>query len=339
MAITYTESWAQSFNEDLDTREVTVEYHIRSTSDPVTVFNYKTATHATTGAPFPAKGQQRAEDTNYRLHRYTAPRNAGPRYAVVSTVWKVGPFGGDLTEDDPLSNPVQYRWRPITETEPTDIDADGNPLLNSAGDQFGTPVTGFYNSYIVEAIRNESAFNPVFAVSFQNKVNQTNFTLAGQNIIAGEALCTGIFPSGSYTLDSPFVPVTYQFKIRERLTLSGGNRITSFVHRILDQGRRGWTYAGQKVAIYDRNGTGGLENPSPVAFDVPLDQGVPAGEPGDEGKNFWSIDGDFDPPDRGWSKNNKVSVPPLLAQDKTNNGVTFLYYKKHQTTDFSGLNL
>jgi hypothetical protein len=348
MAITYTESWAQSFSEDSDNREVTVEYHVSSDGDPVTAFNYKTATHATTGAPFPAKGQQRSEDTRYRLHRFSAPQNEGPRYAIVSTVWKVGPFGGDQTEDDPLNTPTRYRWRPVTETAPTDqaYDAGGKfiPLLNSAGDPFSGTVTGFTNSYIIEATRNEASFDQAFAVSFQNKLNQAAFQIAGTTLQAGEALCTGIFPPSDYTLDTevtPYVPVTYQFTVRERLTLTGGGRVTAFCHRILDQGRRGWIEAGAltRVPIYDTNG-GDVQNPTPVSTDVPLDKGVPIGEPGDGGKRYYSVHTDFNPDDgKGWAVNNQVAVPPLLAQDKTTSGVTFLYYRKHISTDFSGLNL
>lgn len=340
MAITYTESWSQSFSEDLDTRELTIELHVVSDDDVLTTFNYQTATHATSGAAFPNKGDFRGEDPRYRLHRYSAPSFEGPRYAKVSTVWKTGPFGGEQEEDDPLNVGTRYRWRPVTQSEPTDADADGNPLLNSAGDPFAGTVPGYINTYIVEATRNEAAFDPAFAVSFQNKINQAAFQLAGQAINAGEALCTGIFPPSDYKLDDEYVPVTYQFEIRERLTLFNGQRLTAFCHRILDQGRRGWIYGTSKVAIYDRNGE--LSNPSPVAQDVPLDEGVPIGEPADSGKNFWSINPEFDPPDRGWEKNNRVSVPPLLAQDKSNdvnNPVTFLYYKRFQETDFSGLNL
>lgn len=337
MAITYTESWAQSFGEDTDTREVSIEYHVVSDDAVLTSWNYKTATHATSGAAFPIKGQPRLEDPRYRLHRFSSPQFEGPRYARVQTVWKVGPFGGTETEDDPLSAPVRYRFRPVTNSETTDADANGNFLLNSAGDVL--TAEGHYNSYVLEAIRNESVFDPAFAVALHNRVNQSTLQIVGKTLQPGEALCTGIFPENEWTLQDEYVPVVYQFEVRDRYRLFSGNRVTAFSHRMLDQGRRGWIHGPRKVAIHHRNGD--IPNPTPVGEDVLLDLGVPLGEPDEGGRDWWSVDPDFAPDvGKGWEPNMQVLVPPLLAIDKDpDTKATWLYYARYAETDMSGLNL
>lgn len=339
MAITFTESWSQPFSDTLDTRTVSIAFHVVDDTNPLTAVSYRSSTNATSGVPFPSKGDVWGLDTRYRLHSLSAPEFKGPRYAVVTGTYKTGPYGGAEEEEDPFARPTQYRWRPVTQSAQADLDADGNPILNSAGDPFSNPVQGFFNTYIVEATRNEPAFNSPMAVQTQNTVNADSFQLAGNTIQPGEALCTGIFPGSAYTLSQEYVEVTYQFEIRERLTLNGGARVTAHVFRVADKGRQGWIHGGNKVAIYNTNGDG--SDPSLVSNDIPLDQGVPIGEPGDAGANYMSVEADFDPDNgKGWVINPQVTVPPLLAINKDgNSGVTFLYYKKYGTMNFGGLNL
>lgn len=347
MAITYTESWDQSFSDTLNERQVTIDYHVVDDTNPLTAVSYKSATEATSGASFPIKGQVWASDTRYRLHSLSSPKFKGPRYAVVTGTYKTGPFGGSETEDNPFAVPTRYRWRPVTQSEQRDTDIEGRPLLNSAGDPFSTPVQGYINTYIVEAVRNEAAFNAPLAVQYQNTVNNDSFQLAGSTIQAGEALCTGIFPASAYTLGQEYVEVTYQFEIKERLTLFGGGRVTAHVYRIMDQGRQGFVDAGgalSKVPIYYRNGDGDINNPTLAPTDVPLDRGAPLGEPGAGGTTYWSIDAAFNPPDKGWIDNPQVSAPPLLAIDKdpdppAGSGITFLFYRKHAEANFGALGL
>lgn len=347
MAITYTESWAQSFSESTDSRSITLELHVVSDDAVLTAVNYKTATHATTGALFPLIGTPLANtlliEPSYTLRSRSAPSFEGPRYATVQCVYERGPFGGNEENDDPLTNPVRYRFREVTNAEPTDADAEGNPLLNSAGDPFASPVNTYYNSYILEATRNEAVFNAPLAVSYHNKINLGGFQIAGISLNPGEVLCTGISPPSEYKLNDPYVPVTYKFEIRERLRLSDGTRLTSFIHRILDQGRRAYTAEGVKVAIYDRNGD--VPNPTPVVSDVLLDEGWPSTPDGaDPATTWWSIDPSFNPDiGKGWAKNSQIASPPLVAIDRRTDAdkppVTWLFYRKYEETDFSGLNL
>lgn len=344
MAITYTESWEKSFSESRNDREVTVEFHVVSDDAVLTPWNYQLATEATSGAAFPPPGAVRPEDPRYFLDRRSAPSFEGPRYAVVTAVYRIG-SGGPSSEDDPLNQPTRYRFRPITNSESTDTDALGNPLLNSAGDPFGQSVQGSYNSYIVEAARNEAAFDPAIAVSYHNKLNQATFQLAGKTINPGEALCTGIYPTSAYTLQDPYVEVTYSFEIRERLTLRDGTRVPAFVYRLLDQGRQAWIAEDdKKVGIYLRNGK--KPNPAPVQSDILLDNGAPIGEPNDGGNTYWSVDPGFDPKrGKGWAQRPQVIVPPLLAIERIpvsgdeQKTVSWLIYQKYIETDFNGLNL
>lgn len=333
MAIVYTDSWEASRNDSYDSREFgTIATVVTTAGEVLTPINVPTATHATTGVPLPFVGQQSLQDPRYYVQSVSAPRFKGPRYAEVGISYRLGRGSGEQENEDPLSNPVRYRDRNGITSEATDADVNGKPLLNSAGDPFSGTVQTNISAIYTDAIRNETSYDRPQAISFTNKVNADVFTVAGSVIQPGEAYCLGIQPESEYTLQDTYVPVVYSFEFRERLTLQNGDRVTAFIHRLLDKGRRAWIYSDEIVDIYHKNDDG--TEPSAASSDVLLNG---AGIPLDEASHV-SIAPNFDPPDRGWVE--PANKAPNATRDvDPETMANFLLYEKHFTANFGALGL
>jgi hypothetical protein len=332
MAITYTIGWSHSRDDSLDDREFgSTAVIIGDSSTVLTPANIFTAVHASTSAAFPAINSRSAYDNEYYLHRRSAPVFKGPRFAEVQLVYRRGRGSGREETDDPLAAPVRYRWRFGTTSEATDADVNGNPLLNSAGDPFADTIQTDIGSLFVDAIRNEAAFDPQYALSYLNKINSDAFQIAGQGIQPGQALCKGITPA-EYTLQSNYVEVTYSMELRGYFP---GTKFTQFIHRLMDKGRRGWIYQDQLVDIGLRGDSGDNADTIPVGDDVPLVNGIPM-----EDDKYVGVAANFDPDDgRGWADQGVRRAPDATRHVNQKTGVNFLLYGKHDTVPFGGLGL
>ena len=339
MAIVYTTSWEADRSDTYDSREFSqIATVIATAGETLTPVNIKTATHQTTGAVLPDVGSQSDIDSRFYVQA-VRPRISGPRFASVGLSYRLGKGSGEQEEEDPLNNPVRYRIRNGVSGDTTDADVNGNPLLNSAGDPFNGTVQTNIAAIYVDVIRNESAYNLPNAIGYTNKVNEDNFTLAGYPINPGEAYCLGIQPEGDYKLNDDYVTIVYSFEIRERYTLQNGNRVTAFIHRLLDQGKRGWAYGedgGEEIGdICPKNGGDSL--PSAVTSDVVLDgQGTPL-----EKDSYVTPNPNFDQGGgRGWQPQAAPGKAPNAVRDvDPNTAATFLLYEKYLTATMGGLGL
>ena len=334
MAIVYTDSWEASRGDSYDSREFgTIATIITTAGETLNPVNVKTAVHQTTSIPLPIVGLQSTLDTRYYVQSVSFPRFEGPRFATVAISYRLGRGSGEQENEDPLSNPVRYRVRNGISSETTDADVNGKPLLNSAGDPFSGTVQTNVSAIYIDVIRNEATYNLPQSIAFTNKVNADAFSLAGYPIQSGEAYCLGIQPEADFKLDDTYVPVVYSFELRERLTLQDGTRVTAFIHRLLDKGRRAWMYSGEIVDIYHKNDDG--TDPSAVTNDVLLNgAGIPL-----EQDSHISIAPNFDQDaGRGWLE------PPDKAPDAVrdvdpNTMANFLLYEKHFTANMGELGL
>jgi len=298
--------------------------------------NVTTATHATTGFPLPVLNSVSPLDSRYYVRSISFPRFDGPRYATIGVTYGLGKGSGKEEEEDPFSVPLRYSVRNGVSSESTDADVNGKALLNTAGDPFAGTVQTNISALFIDVVRNEAAFNLPQAIAFTNKTNADQFSLAGYPINPGEAYCVGIQPSGQYSLNDTFIEVVYSFELRERLTLANGNRVTAFIHRLLDQGKRGWANApsggeGDSVRLMDiavDNGVGA--DPSPVSSDVLLNEGKPLEE-----DSFIGIDAEFE----AWADPPENKAPNATRDVNADTGATFLLYQKHFTANFAGLGL
>lgn len=337
MPIVYTQSWEASRSDTLDSREFgTIITVVATAGEVLNPVNVTTATHATSGAPLPTLNSTSPLDTRYYVRSVSFPRFDGPRYATISVTYGLGKGSGKEEEEDPLNASLRYSVRNGVSTEATDADVDGNALLNSAGDPFAGTVQTNISALFIDVTRNESAFNLQQAIAFTNKVNSGQFSLAGYPINPGEAYCVGIQPATQYSLGDTFVEVVYSFELRERLTLANGGRVTAFIHRLLDQGKRGWATipggGGDSVRL-DDIAVGGGENidPSPVSSDVLLDgNGQPL-----EKTAFQGMEDNWE----AWAAPPANKAPNAIRDVNPNTNATFLLYDKHFTANFAGLGL
>jgi len=337
MAIVYTTSWEASRNDSYDAREFgTIATVIATAGEVLNPVNVYSALHQTSNAPLPVVGQASPLDSRYFVQSINH-RIRGPHFAEIAISYKLGKGSGEQEEEDPLNNPVRYRVRNGITSEATDADVNGNPLLNSAGDPFSGTVQTNISAIFIDAIRNESAYNFPQAIAYTNKVNADVFSLAGYPIQPGEAYCLGIHPESDFKLDDTYVTVVYSFEIRDRLALNNGDRVTAFIHRLLDQGRRGWAYAtgdGANIQdIYSKNGDG--TDPTQVSSDIRLRDGIPL-----ERDSHITNNPNFDDSDgRGWQAQTPPGKAPGATRDIQATGATFLLYQKHLTANFGALGL
>lgn len=337
MAIEYTQSWEASRSDTLDSREFgTVITVVATAGEVLNPVNVTTATHATTGAPLPVLNSVSPLDPRYYVRSISFPRFDGPRYATLGVSYGLGKGSGREEEEDPLSVPLRYSVRNGVSGEATDADVNGKALLNTAGDPFSGTVQTNVSALFIDVTRNETAYNLPQAIAFTNKTNADQFSLAGYPINPGEAYCVGIQPTGQYSLGDTFVEVVYSFELRERLTLANGDRVTAFIHRLLDQGKRGWASTpgggGDSVRLVDIAVGGGVNaEPSPVSSDVLLDgKGSPL-----EKDSFVGVDDEWE----AWVEPPEEKAPNAVRDVNEDTNATFLLYQKHFTANFAELGL
>lgn len=322
MAITYTETWS-GFSLDIGVteRSATRKFLIHGATNETDAL---TATHVSTSAPLPLTlNSIHPRQTSLYLRRYSAPSFIGPGTCELTLHYERGAAGGG--EEDPLDEATKYSLRAATTTEPTDVDADGLPITNSASDAFSQTINTRIQSVIITATRNEATFDPAFVETYVNRVNSDSFSWAGKTIGAGKALCTAITTPSGYTLDDSFVTVQYEFELRAPFP-SGQS---SFKHRILDQGKRA-------LANFSAEGVSRLvevldAESKPISSDVMLNGlGTVLDKAGKRFEGYDQVDG----PD--W-----IDGPALPNADvvTSTTGAKFLLFKQYQEVPFAGLNL
>lgn len=159
---------------------------------------------------------------------------------VDPTLWKIKvTYGGERTE------------------RVVDFDRNGNPIMNSAGDRFGEPVTVDDHITTMTIVRNElvSTFDPALASRFSDTINDRPWNGFGKGYCK-----MGIIATGDPAFDSVsqryYYTVTYPISIgrkpwRKDLLDQGFNVLTG-------------TYGGEKPVPYMING-------QPVSDPIPLD--------------------------------------------------------------------
>jgi hypothetical protein len=151
-----------------------------------------------------------------------------------------GPYDPTEFPENPLNHPVKVSWNGNRFERVVFIDANGNPVLNSAGDYFDPPLMADDSRPMLRIVRNEQLYNPTYANLWKDTVNLDVFW----GFDAGTVKLA--FPNG----DLEFSPVcgfydvvTYEFEVNAN----------GWVKQILDQGMR-QIVSGKKVKILDDAG-------------------------------------------------------------------------------------
>lgn len=143
---------------------------------------------------------------------------------------------------DPLDRPPDVQWGREDQTVTVWKDANGDPILNTAGDPFekGMDTTRGIRTLVIA--RNEEAYDAVATQIYENRVN----TVACFGYEPGEVLSKSIVGASQYEMGERFFKVTYSFRIK----LGGWKRV--FLNqgmRFIDAG------TGDLVAATEANGS------------------------------------------------------------------------------------
>lgn len=110
--------------------------------------------------------------------------------------------------NDPLLDDTQYSWGFIQHEKNVDVDADGEAILNSAGQPFSEPQVIDDSRLVLTVTRNESSYNPVTAAAYKDAVNSDSFF----GMEPAQAKCANI--GGTRQVDASkgiYWEVTYEF--------------------------------------------------------------------------------------------------------------------------------
>jgi hypothetical protein len=288
-------------------------------SESWNVLGAATAAQAEAANGIPRPGTRHPLDVTLVSKRPNAKRKSPNRDVNGGGLWHVDveyvPQESEEAKeqaDDPLKQPVKYRWRFGLQGEPFDRDIDGNPILNAAHRSFSNPPTIDFPTYHLTVTRNEKFFPFQKAMFFHNSVNEDRWPVPGtrgEYCNPGQARCLGIQPGEDYTLKQNFVPVVYEFEFRP----------DGFDLRIFNQGPVAASQFGT-LKIYDLAG-------EEVTTDVPLDEvGLPYDPEG------YAVGGGGDGAGAG------RPLPEGAEAENTGTGV-FLKYKKNNRRPFAQLGL
>lgn len=156
------------------------------------------------------------------------------------TLWRVVcsfavPVDGNEHPPDQPENKLlelpRIFWQIGGTDAPVETDADGAPLLNSAGEPFDPQLMRMVNTVWLTIQRYEGApFDVQRALYFSNTVNDAPVTFQGMIIDAGQIRCVSINPVNDYTTDSIWIDTAYHFELRA----------DGFKWRVKDEGANGF---------------------------------------------------------------------------------------------------
>lgn len=117
-----------------------------------------------------------------------------------------GDFGGI---DDPTLQKPKKTWRGNPADEAIDVDLDGAPIVNSAGDPFDPPVTRRKSTGVLTVVRNERTYNDAIASEYRDSVNEFDFF----DLAPGTVRFSDISAESSYSASiGEYFVVTYEFE-------------------------------------------------------------------------------------------------------------------------------
>lgn len=159
-----------------------------------------------------------------------------------------GPFnwteqGGATTEaaaegqTDPFKVPIRVSFGTAKYEREITLDMRGKPIENNVGDPFDPPMKRDDSRGTLTLVRNEPTFNSQYVQTFKDTCNQDMFlTIYKANTVK----CADVTAEREYQADWGYYwVVTYQFEIRESITLPDGTLITDgWNELVLNKGLR-----------------------------------------------------------------------------------------------------
>jgi hypothetical protein len=189
--------------------------------------------------PFPLDNRLRAEEPDCK-------REHGPLCFKVSVSYIV-PEQGSITPNppNPLDEPIKWGWGSGSFTEPSDIDAAGNPIVNTAYFPLEGAGSREVRYKILTGTRNQSTFDVPLAIAFENYVNNANVTIPMAGTVEpGQLYCASILPTHDFDINSQYVNVRYEFHLWKGRKKDADGLWDSWKHRLANTGRMGWWFDG-----------------------------------------------------------------------------------------------
>lgn len=110
----------------------------------------------------------------------------------------------------PLMEPPEISFSSAGSNDPIDTDAEGLPIVNSAGEAYDPPITTDHSDTILRITRNELTYDDAAAAAFRDAVNNDVFL----GFPAGHVKCTVFTADQMRAAGLIYYRVRYEFRIR-----------------------------------------------------------------------------------------------------------------------------
>lgn len=218
------------------------------------------------------------------------PDKKGFQYWIVRCLFSSESGGGDLS-----ILPPDMQWGITLRSETVDRDAQGNPIVNSAGDPPRNLPQNDFKFITLYWETWEPGYNFRKALDFVDTVNEDQFKIAsgtsfngsgwgadGLLVYPGECHCANYTPIGKQRVDQTPLRVLYEFQFGKRIKVGENDYISPWDWRDKDEGTRGWTSADNaggksRGGFYNSRGEEMVE-PVPLnGLGVPIDPDIVVG--------------------------------------------------------------
>lgn len=199
----------------------------------------------------PIRGDSHQELPAHKCKAVSFQDGEGPTHWKYTTEYSSDPSEAD--PDDPLLEPPTWRWYGEPLEVETDIDAEGEPYVNTAGEPFDPPPTRRFRDRVLEYRVNVIAttVDIDWLLDFTDHTNTDDFL----GRAPGEALCDDITADLQRVVDEGlnYYACQFVFKFRRNFTDATAPARSGWCHRQLNRGYRRLDGADLKT-IVDANG-------------------------------------------------------------------------------------
>jgi len=332
MGIVCTENWeGYSFQRGTASHR---NFIVTGTTDRTAAIN---ATGLTVNTPHPSDPRLKIRNDGF-----TCVDHGGPSTWLVGVDYGFPETGAYEPSTNPLAYEPVFKFDIGLSSEPSDTDANGNPLVNACGDAFSPPPQEEFKSLFFTLSQYEPNYRMDLALQYTDAVNSNAFQLFGYpgKIKAGQARVDSILPATDVKQSAQYIKVLYRVEIRSPLVNSkDGQYYSPFSTRLRNAGRTGF-YASAGVVtrglFCDTSG-----NPFPADTDL-----TETGLPFDKNVRVFGADQAVHLPVAAPAPYNLKIDPtqktgPAAVRFNAGNGlpVIWLYYMGHNILDFKGIGI
>jgi len=228
MALSVTERWSRvGLRKDGSKWQADRAWDVVGSSDELRVID---------SPDLPRHGSAHPKSGRLRLIRKRILDRPGLNFYIVGARYSTDPSQNKQSSEDPLDEPPEIDWDFAEERVEFDQDIEENPVISSAKNPPRNAPTKDGGPVKLIITRNEPFFDSTRAVSLRNLINTDSFSVSGRLMFGPKVgRILSVKPSRSYTADSDYVPVRYEFECREPYNIDGRS-ISAHHYRMADLG-------------------------------------------------------------------------------------------------------